>query len=305
VGVTGVTGPAIGGGWRWDVAVSGVPASARFTLDNADFDLVTSANIHKNTYISGVDVGTWLSSWSVGQVVFQPENQTVDGVQPSLIYRVGSGNVTLIGDYYQIDFSALVVNNLRTDVTVTDNTVFNIMFLEAGPVGPAGAPTGETGATGASGTDGEVGATGATDGNTGATGEIGPVGASGSSGETGATGNAGATGATGSFAVEQKDFLWLGSVSDTPDKPIIEYAFYDFSIDEICRSTSAGSADITISINGTEVGGMGSIAATVGSTCVASTGATFVSTGDSVELGITSVSGAEDLSFSLKTTRTS
>ena len=164
--------------------------------------------------------------------------------------------------------------------------------------------TGETGSTGATGATGLTGAgnTGAT-GETGATGATGATGLTGMSGASGESGATGGTGGTGTVDEEQKDFFWLGeATTQATDLTLIEYCFYSFDVDEVCRSTSTGSLTLDFQIDGTSIGALGALSASAGSTCTSQTGANNCATGAKLTVGITGGTGT-NLSFSLKTTR--
>lgn len=147
--------------------------------------------------------------------------------------------------------------------------------------------------TGAAGTTGPTGFNGVL----GGTGPTGPLG----TGPTGPTGPTGATGSTGPASSSDG----LSGVMEAPSNKtyrILEKSPVLLTITEFTTKMGAGTCTAKLQINGVDVT-TGSIASTTSQQSVTPSAANVVAAGATVQLVVTSVSSAADLSFTFKYTR--
>lgn len=194
----------------------------------------------------------------------------------------GVTSVSDTGETFQIDENAATRAN--TLLAFDDSGNLTTTSALTGPTGPAG-PTGATGAKG----------------DTGATGPTGPQGATGPAGSQGVIGNTGSTGAkgdTGSSAPFQI-CLALGGPGSTAVSNGTYYftpsAPRSFTINSAVALTigSGSTATVAVNINTTGVTSLTALSATTTSTTATSaTGANSVSTGNTVNIVVSSASVA-------------
>lgn len=101
--------------------------------------------------------------------------------------------------------------------------------------------------------------------------------------------------------VKMGNFQWINP-TDTSSDPIvlIPYAEYAFTISRLnALATSAGSAGLTISINGVPVTGLNALAVTTIAQNPIATALNTVSVGDRVTLALSGTLGAKNLIFSM------
>ncbi len=176
-----------------------------------------------------------------------------------------------------------------------------------GPVGPTGA--GETGATGETGPAGAAGSAGpAGAGGTGATGETGATG-TGQTGETGVTGAAGPSGASGTVGLVEGSDTFIEAPVFSQEYVLFQSVLFLLSIDELHGQTESGNLDVTILLDGTPVGisgvtgPTGEMNFTSGATFYSAVPAATAATGSQIKLRVDAVAAAQDVGFTLKTTR--
>ncbi len=186
---------------------------------------------------------------------------------------------------------------------------------ETGVTGPAGGPVGATGETGAgeAGVTGETGAavvggTGST-GGSGSTGESGATGLTGASGETGVTGAIGPAGASGTVGLVEGSDTFIEAPVFSQEYVLFQSVLFLLTIDELHGQTESGNLDVTILLNGTPVGisgvtgPTGEMNFTSGATFYSAVPAATAATGDQIKLRVDAVAAAQDVGFTLKTTR--
>ena len=183
---------------------------------------------------------------------------------------------------------------------------------ETGATGPSGATdgatgatgetgagvAGETGATGAVGDDGSVGPAGA--GETGATGLTGLAGVTGPIGLTGETGTTGASGTVG--LVESSDTFIEAPVFNQ-EYVLLQSVLFLLTIDELHGQTESGNLDVSILLNGAEVVGLSGQNFTSGATFYSAISPPIAATGDRIALRVDAVAAAQDVGFTMRTTR--
>ncbi len=186
---------------------------------------------------------------------------------------------------------------------------------ETGVTGPSGGPigaTGETGAgntgvTGETGADGAVGSAGA--GETGATGMTGATANAGSTGETGVTGPVGSTGVSGAVGLVESADTFIEAPVFNQEYVLLQSVLFLLTIDELYGQTESGNLDVTILLNGDPVdisgvtGPTGEMNFTSGATFYSAVPTAIAATGDQIKLRVDAVAAAQDVGFTLKTTR--
>ncbi len=186
---------------------------------------------------------------------------------------------------------------------------------ETGVTGPSGGPPGETGVTGAGGTGatgetgaaGDAGSTGPT--GSGATGETGLIGLTGTTGETGGTGSIGPAGASGTVSLVESSDTFIEAPVFNQEYVLFQSVLFLLTIDELYGQTESGNLDVTILLNGTPVGisgvtgPTGEMNFTAGATFYSAVPAATAATGDQIKLRVDAVAAAQDVGFTLKTTR--
>ena len=180
-----------------------------------------------------------------------------------------------------------------------------------GPMGPTDGATGATGETGV-GVAGETGETGPAgsgntgstgSGNTGGTGGTGPTGLTGLTGETGATGSIGPAGASGTVSLVESSDTFIEAPVFNQEYVLLQNVLFLLTIDELYGQTENGNLDVTILLNGTPVTGLSGQNFTAGATFYSAAPAATAATGDQISLRVDAVAAAQDVGFTLKTTR--
>ena len=180
---------------------------------------------------------------------------------------------------------------------------------ETGVTGPSGGPIGETGVTGA----GETGATGET-GSVGSSGSTGPTGSGetgatgltgivGPTGETGVTGETGATGPSGVANLIESSDTFIEAPVFNQEYVLFQSVLFLLTIDELHGQTQSGNLDVTILLNGTPVTGLSGQNFTAGATFYSAAPSATAATGSQIKLRVDAVAAAQDVGFTLKTTR--
>ncbi len=183
---------------------------------------------------------------------------------------------------------------------------------ETGVTGPSGGPPGATGETGFGlvGVTGETGADGPS-GNTGSgnTGETGLTGLTGKTGETGVTGPVGSTGVSGAVGLVESADTFIEAPVFNQEYVLLQNVLFLLTIDELYGQTENGNLDVTILLNGDPVdisgvtGPTGEMNFTSGATFYSAVPTAIAATGDQIKLRVDAVAAAQDVGFTLKTTR--
>ncbi|MGR3295128.1 MAG: hypothetical protein ACUZ8A_02670 [Candidatus Bathyanammoxibius sp.] len=180
-----------------------------------------------------------------------------------------------------------------------------------GPIGPTDGATGATGETGvgAAGETGETGPAGSGNtgptgpGNTGGTGGTGLTGLTGLTGETGVTGSIGPAGASGTASLVESSDTFIEAPVFNQEYVLLQNVLFLLTIDELYGQTENGNLDVTILLNGTPVTGLSGQNFTAGATFYSAAPAATAATGDQISLRVDAVAAAQDVGFTLKTTR--
>ncbi|MGR3295121.1 MAG: hypothetical protein ACUZ8A_02630 [Candidatus Bathyanammoxibius sp.] len=180
-----------------------------------------------------------------------------------------------------------------------------------GPIGPTDGATGATGETGV-GVAGETGETGPAgsgntgstgSGNTGGTGLTGLTGLTGETGETGVTGSIGPTGPSGTVSLVESSDTFIEAPVFNQEYVLLQNVLFLLTIDELYGQTENGNLDVTILLNGTPVTGLSGQNFTAGATFYSAAPSATAATGDQIKLRVDAVAAAQDVGFTLKTTR--
>jgi len=127
------------------------------------------------------------------------------------------------------------------------------------------------------------------------------IGPTGPSGATGATGSIGATGALGPTAVTGLKVILNGDLESGQVYTLDLKAWDGYTITDLAGRVGAGTATVTLKINGVAITGLSGIALTTVKADFLGTALNTVNVGDEVSISIDSATNAFNLELSINT----